>query len=295
MPPRIRASRLRGRIEKLLQLVAPCGERAVREVERPYPVDCGDSVLSAAPYVAKRLANKRCVVVLRKFSFGEALPAEEFPHRGSSPCSKILSLRIKPSRVEALYEQSARRNCRDQHMLVEFHRLLVVHVFRVGLAVPVRKRLHLRRDVLSEVSFGERTSAAASLVGDADGKPVVACRRKKRRLCKPRRASDDVAPRVDFGYASREVKTARKRPCPRAKRRRVVVAAFVALRPQFEDARVGEFLWVASRNFHVRRDLRVAGREKRIATRRDYVCQYDGACPGAAHRAVFRLLGRGLA
>ena len=163
---------------------------------------------STAPDVAKRFADQGRIVVSGEGALRQALLPEELPRRGSGPRGKKFSLRVEPALVEALDKQGARRNRRNQQVLVELHRLLVVDVLGIRPAVPVREALHLGGDVLAIVAFRQRTAAAARLVGDAHDEPIVSRRGEQRRLRKPRRSRDDTALRVYLRDAPGEVEPA---------------------------------------------------------------------------------------
>ena len=192
-----------------------------------------------------------------------------------------------PARVEALDQQRARRDGGQQQVLVErqgFPRLL--RILAVGLAVPVREHGVLGRGVLAIVALGERRAAAAGLVGHAHREALVARGGDERRLAEARAARHDAALRVQERIGLRIVETARKRPRPRAQRCGVVVAGFVALRPEVEHARIGErvlaeggILFLAGR---IGRHLAVARAHDGVAARKQHADGEDAVAVGVA-------------
>ena len=97
----------------------------------------------------------------------------------------------------------------NQKMLVEGHRLpRLGGILSVGVAVPVREGLALRRDVLAVVALGERTAAATCLHRHAYGKALVASRREQRGLGQPRTSRHHALAGINLGNAFSEIKAA---------------------------------------------------------------------------------------
>ena len=161
-------------------------------------------------------ADTAGVVVGREVTRRQAGKPEELPCGRGRAAGEELALRIEPSLIESLYEDTARRDRCHEKMLVELHRLLVVDVLAVSLAVPMMEHAHLGGDVLTEVALGERHAAATGLVGNAHGEAFIADSGQKGGLCQTRTAGGHGLLRIDLWNTFGKVKPARKRPGPRA-------------------------------------------------------------------------------
>ena len=104
------------------------------------------------------------------------------------------------------------------------------------------EHFHFGANAFAEVALGEAGPSTTTLVGDGHGKAFVAGCGQQSRLAEARAARDDTAFRIQFGDALGEVQASGEGPGPGPEGGGVVVAGFVALPPEVEDARVGE--WV---------------------------------------------------
>src|SRR5438093_1052983 len=82
----------------------------------------------------------------------------------------------------------ARRDQRDQHVLIEGHRIFVVVEFFIVRAEPMRKRRVDASDRFPKTAPGQRRAAATGIVRDDNREALILRARPERSFAKPRMA-----------------------------------------------------------------------------------------------------------
>ena len=209
-------------------------ESLVGERKHPSPVVRREAVVSAPVDIAQMRSDARRIEVRRERLLRESRLAQKFPDGTGRLACQILSARIEPFLVEPFNQKMAGSHACQQHVLVEWNRLVLRGIGEVRTREPVGKRLGLRFDVFAVIVLYERSAAVSSLVRHHHLKAGIVRTGKQCGLSEPRTARHDrtrsVYPRLLLG----KVESPAESPSPGHEALRVVRRGLIPCRPQVE-------------------------------------------------------------